>query len=169
MSSHPQVTIDESIMQRLREICLPLPEAVEAEAFGAPTFKIRNKNFAMVGKDQNGQTRVWCKSTYEAQQALVNSEPERYYVPPYVGHKGWVAAWLDDDVDPDWDQIDEIITDSYRMIAPKRLVKALDEGSTLLGLYGSVEPRSRPEDFADLREDFEIGVAEEVTRTSSPE
>lgn len=134
MSSHPQVVIDESIMQRLRQICLPLPEAVESEAFGSPTFKIRNKNFAMTGKDEHGRPHVWCKSTFEVQQALVNSEPDRYYVPPYVGPKGWVAAWLDDVADPDWDEIDEIITESYRMIAPKRLVKAMDEGSKLAGL-----------------------------------
>ena len=133
MSGYPQVTIDEAIMERLREICLPLPEAVESEAFGTPTFKIRNKNFAMLSR-RDGRTSVWCKSTYEVQDALIQSEPERYFSPPYVGHKGWVAAWLDDAADPDWDQIDEIITDSYRLIAPKRLVKAMEADS--------VEPHS---------------------------
>jgi hypothetical protein len=126
MSSHPKVTIDETIMEQMRAICLPLPEAEESEAFGAPTFKIRKKNFAMMHL-ADGRPVVWCKSTMEFQQALIHSEPERYYAPPYVGHKGWVAAWLDDAAIPDWDQIDEIITESYRLIAPKRLVKALDE------------------------------------------
>lgn len=125
MSSHPKVTVEEAIMERLRAICLPLPEAEESEAFGAPTFKIRNKNFAMLHKP-DGRTAVWCKSTMEEQQALIHSEPERYYSPPYVGHNGWVAAWLDDDADPDWDELDDIITESYRLIAPKRLVKAMD-------------------------------------------
>ena len=125
MSSHPKVTIDESIMEQMRAICLPLPEAEESEAFGAPTFKIRKKNFAMLHK-QDGRTSVWCKADMEFQQALIHSGPERFFAPPYVGHKGWVAAWLDDDTNPDWDEIDDIITDSYRLIAPKRLVKALD-------------------------------------------
>jgi predicted DNA-binding protein (MmcQ/YjbR family) len=126
MSSHPKASIDDSIMERMRAICLPLPEAEESEAFDAPTFKIRNKNFAMLHQP-DGRTSVWCKATMEAQQALIHSEPKRYYSPPYVGHKGWVAAWLDADVDPDWEEIDEIITESYRLIAPKRLVKAMDE------------------------------------------
>ena len=125
LSSHPKVTIDEAIMERMRVICRPLPEAEESEAFGAPTFKIRNKNFAMLHM-QDGRTSVWCKSSMEEQQALIHSEPERYFAPPYVGPNGWVAAWLDDDADPDWDEIDDIITESYRLIAPKRLVKAMD-------------------------------------------
>lgn len=126
MSSHPTVTIDDAIMEKLRAICLPLPEAAQAEAFGAPTFQIRSKNFAMLRKS-DGRTSVWCKTTHEFQQALVNSEPERYFAPPYVGPKGWVAIWLDDDMDPDWDEIEEIIIESYRLIAPKRLVRQLDE------------------------------------------
>ena len=127
MSSHPTVTIDEAILERMRQVCLSLPEASEAEAFGAPTFQIRTKNFAMLHRP-DGRTAVWCKATADFQQALVNSEPDRYFAPPYLGPKGWVAAWLDDDVDPDWDEIDEIIVESYRLIAPKRLVKLLDEG-----------------------------------------
>ncbi len=126
MSSHPTVTIDEAIMERLHEICLPLPEATEAVAFGAPTFQIRTKNFAMLHQPE-GRTSVWCKATHEFQQALIHSEPERYFAPPYVGPKGWVAAWLDDAANPDWDEIEEIIIESYRLIAPKRLVKQLDE------------------------------------------
>ena len=126
MSSHPQVTIYEAIMERIREICLPLPGTSEAEAFGAPTFQIRTKNFAMLHKPE-GRTAVWCRAALEFQQALVNSEPERYFAPPYLGHKGWVAAWLDEAVNPDWDEIEEIIIESYRLIAPKRLVKQLDE------------------------------------------
>lgn len=125
MSSHPKVTIEEPTMERMRAICLPLPEAEESEAFGAPTFKIRNKNFAMLHK-QDGRSSVWCKSDMEFQQALIHSEPERYYSPPYVGPKGWIAAWLDDEADPDWDEIEDIITESYRLIAPKKLVKVLD-------------------------------------------
>lgn len=126
MPSHPTVTIEEAIMERLRDICLPLPAATEAEAFGAPSFQIRAKNFAMLHQPE-GRTSVWCKATQEFQQALVNSEPERYFAPPYLGPKGWVAAWLDAEMNPDWDEIEEIIIDSYRLIAPKQLVKQLDE------------------------------------------
>ena len=59
------------------------------------------------------------------QEALVGSDPERFFVPQYTGPKGWVGAWLD--VDPDWDEIAELIEESYRLVAPKRLVAQLDE------------------------------------------
>ncbi len=126
MASHPKVHIEEAILERLRPVCLELPEAVEAEAFGAPTFKIRNKNFAMLSRG-DGRPAVWCKAAREAQQALIQSEPDRYFAPPYVGPKGWVAAWLDEDAGPDWDEIEEIIIESYCLIAPKKLVKLIED------------------------------------------
>lgn len=123
MSEHPKVTVDEAILGPVRAICLTYPEAVEAEAFGAPTFQVRKKNFAMLHRPEN-RTSVWCKAPPGAQAAYVASEPDRYYAPPYLGPSGWIAAWLDGD--PDWDEIEAIIVESYRLIAPKRLVAQLD-------------------------------------------
>ena len=109
---------------RLRDICLTLPEAVEKPFGGhtAPSFRIRDKLFVMTSED--GQSMTF-KAGPGVQQALVSSSPERFFVPAYVGPKGWVGARLD--VDQDWDEIAELIEDSYRMIAPKRLVGLLDE------------------------------------------
>jgi predicted DNA-binding protein (MmcQ/YjbR family) len=125
MSEHPRVTVDEAILAPLREICLTYPEAMEAEAFGAPTFQVRNKNFAMLHRPE-GRISVWCKAAPGAQEAYVLSEPDRYFAPPYLGPKGWIAAWLDADVFPDWAEIEEIIDQSYRLVAPRRLVARLD-------------------------------------------
>lgn len=105
-------------MARLREICLSLPEAVE-KSFGghtAPSFRIRDKLFLMTSED--GQSMMF-KAAPGVQEALVASDPKRFFVPAYVGHKGWVGAWLT--ADQDWDEIAELVEDSYRLIAPKRL------------------------------------------------
>jgi predicted DNA-binding protein (MmcQ/YjbR family) len=109
---------------RLRDICLTLPEAAEKPFGGhtAPSFRIRDKLFVMTSEDGRSMT---FKAGPGVQQALVSSSPERFFVPAYVGPKGWVGARLD--VDQDWDEIAELIEDSYRMIAPKRLVGLLDE------------------------------------------
>lgn len=127
MSEHPKVTVDEAILAPVRAICLAYPEAVEAEAFGAPTFQVRTKNFAMLHQPE-GRTSVWCKAPPGAQAAYIASEPDRYYAPPYLGAKGWIAAWLDPSGNPDWDEIAAIIDESYRLVAPKRLVAQLDDG-----------------------------------------
>jgi hypothetical protein len=110
-------------LDQLREICLALPEAVEKETWGDPTFRVRDKIFAMV-KVGDGRESVWCKAPPGAQAALVGSDPERFFVPPYVGHHGWVGIRLDTAID--WDEVAELIEESYRMTAPKRLAALLD-------------------------------------------
>ena len=72
----------------------------------------------------NGRPSLWCKAPPGAQEVLVGAEPERYFRPPYVGHHGWVGAWIDGD-DVDWPYAAELIDQSYRMTAPKRLQKLL--------------------------------------------
>ncbi|GAA0422033.1 phosphoribosylglycinamide formyltransferase [Acrocarpospora corrugata] len=115
--------IDDEVAARLREICLALPEAVEKPFGGhsAPSFRVREKLFLMTGED--GLTMTF-KAGPGAQEALVGSDPERFFVPRYVGTKGWVGVRLD--VEMDWDEIDELIRDSYRLIAPKRLAALVD-------------------------------------------
>lgn len=109
---------DGDVLARLREICLALPEAVE-KSFGghtAPSFRVRDKLFVIVSED--GRSMMF-KAAPGVQEALVSSDPRRFFVPAYVGHKGWVGAWLT--VEQDWDEIAELVEDSYRLIAPKRL------------------------------------------------
>jgi len=117
----------EQAIDRLRSICLPLPEAVEAGGVGNPTFKVREKIFAMQHPvDQ--RPSMWCKAPPGFQDMLIDSEPERFFVPPYVGNRGWIGVWLD--IELDWDHIRDLVEDSYRLTAPKRLVKLMDVGSS---------------------------------------
>lgn len=109
----------------LRDVMRNDHPAWHDEAFGAPTFQVRAKNFAMVRQSEGG-TSVWCKAPPGAQAAYLISEPDRYFAPPYLGPKGWVAAWIDPGNDPDWNEITAIIEESYRRVAPKRLVARLD-------------------------------------------
>ncbi len=103
---------------RLRDLCLALPEAAEKEAWGDPTFRVRGKIFAMQ-KFGDGRDSLWCKAPEGSQGILVGADPERFFVPPYVGHKGWVGMRLDSN--PDWDEVATVVKRSYRLIAPKRL------------------------------------------------
>ena len=118
----------EKTLDRLREICLALPETTERPSHGAPTFFVRDKKtFVMFMDDHHGDGRlaIWCAAPEGVQASLVDEEPERFFVPPYVGHRGWVGVRLD--VDVDWDEIAGIVEDGYRLVAPKRLVAELDD------------------------------------------
>jgi predicted DNA-binding protein (MmcQ/YjbR family) len=110
--------------KRLGAICERLPE-VEMKPFGghvAPAWRVRDKIFCATGQTERPRMNV--KGAPGAQAALVGSDPERFYVPAYTGSKGWVGVWLDGDLD--WDEIAELVGESYRLIAPKRLVALLD-------------------------------------------
>jgi hypothetical protein len=113
----------EQPIDRLRAICLALPEAVEKEAWGDPTFRVRDKIFAME-KRGDGRISLWCKAPAGSQMVLVGADPERFFVPPYVGHKGWVGVRLDHE--PGWDEVAAIVRRSYRLIAPKRLAALIE-------------------------------------------
>jgi predicted DNA-binding protein (MmcQ/YjbR family) len=110
-------------LQRLREMCLALPEAIERETWGEATFRVREKIFAMAGED-HGRLSMSCKAPPGAQEVLVGADPARFFVPPYVGRNGWVGVRLDGAVD--WDELAGLVADSYRMTAPKRLAARLD-------------------------------------------
>lgn len=105
-------------LDRLRAICLALPEASEQGGVGDPSFKVRDKIFAMRHR-VDGRMSMWCKAPSGAQSVLVSSDPQRFFVPPYVGHHGWVGVWLD--IEIDWDEVVDLVEESYRMTAPKRL------------------------------------------------
>ena len=113
----------EPILERLRAICLSLPEAVEKETWETPTFRVRDKIFAMVS---DGGTAFWCKAPGGAQQVLVGSDPERFFAPPYVGPRGWIGMRLGEGAD--WAEAAFLVRRSYRMTAPKRLASLVAEG-----------------------------------------
>jgi len=113
---------------RLRKLCLALPEAHEVEAWGEPTFRVRNKMFATYAAPDNhhgaGRPAVWCKAAPGNQELMVRDAPERFFVPPYVGKSGWIGVWLDGDVD--WAELAELLRDSYRLVAPRKLAVLVD-------------------------------------------
>src|SRR5215813_15642881 len=99
----------EQALHRLRKICLALPEAVE-KPFGAHvTFRIRDKNFAMYMDNHHGDSRLalWCKAPKGAQEILTEADPERFFVPPYVGPKGWIGLRLDRAID--WKALTDLV------------------------------------------------------------
>jgi hypothetical protein len=114
-------------LTRLRKLCLVLPESHEVEAWGEPTFRVRNKLFAMYASADthhgDGRPAVWCKAAPGNQGLMVRADPSRFFVPPYVGPSGWVGVWLDRNVD--WVELAELLCDSYRLVAPKRLRQLL--------------------------------------------
>ena len=112
-------------LERLRGVCLAFPEAVESGGVGDPSFKVRNKIFAMQ-HGMDGRPSLWVKAPDGVQDMLVRAVPERFFRPPYVGHHGWVGLWLDGELD--WDELADLVDESYRMTAPKRLSAQLESG-----------------------------------------
>ena len=116
-------------LDRLRAICLALPEAHEVEAWGEPTFRVKNKLFAMYASADShhggGRVAVWVKSQHVTQDLMMHHEPERYFKPPYVGPSGWVGIWLDRNTD--WKAAADLLRDAYRMTAPKKLAALLGD------------------------------------------
>jgi hypothetical protein len=105
----------------LRRICLGLPEAVEKATWEIPTFRVGDKIFAMA----HDPGTVWCKAPRGAQAILVGAAPERFFVPPYVGHKGWIGFKLGPGTD--WLEVEALVRRSFRMTAPKRLAALVPE------------------------------------------
>lgn len=113
-------------LDALRELCLALPETTERLSHGEPTWFVRGKKTFVMYADHHHDDRLgfWCAATPGVQEALISSNPERYFRPPYVGHRGWLGVYLD--VPVDWAEIAEVVTDAYRAIAPRILVNRLD-------------------------------------------
>lgn len=116
----------EDPLTSLRRLCLALPETTERLSHGEPTWFVRGKKTFVMYADHHHDDRLgfWCPAPPGAQEELVRTEPERFYRPPYVGHRGWLGVRLD--VDADWDEIGRIVVEAYRMVAPKALVAQLD-------------------------------------------
>jgi predicted DNA-binding protein (MmcQ/YjbR family) len=120
----------EDPVETLRRMCMAFPEAAEKPFAGhdPPAWRIRDKMFAMVATG-DGRVSVWFKGAPGAQDVLVGGDPERFFVPPYVGSKGWIGVRLDVD-GVDWDLVEELVDESYRMIAPKRLAQTIDRANS---------------------------------------
>ncbi|WP_423956169.1 MmcQ/YjbR family DNA-binding protein [Candidatus Binatus sp.] len=108
-----------SPIDRLRKICLALPDATEKQAWGEPTFRVRGRMFAMYANNHHGDGRiaVWCKAPLGFQSMIVGVAPKRFFVPPYVGVNGWVGVRLDLEVD--WKEVASVVEQGYQMAAEK--------------------------------------------------
>lgn len=120
------------LLDRVRHICMSFPEATERLSHGAPTWFVRNKSVFVTfwehGHHDHDFPHLWCAAPPGVQQELVDTEPDRYFRPPYVGGRGWIGLRLD--VAVDWAEVTRVCEDAYRMIAPNRLVTRLDAEST---------------------------------------
>jgi hypothetical protein len=119
----------ERTLRKVRELCLALPETSERLSHGSPTFFVREKrSFLTVLTDHHGDGRfaIWCAAPEGMQQALVEADPQKFFVPPYVGHRGWLGARLDRGLD--WNELAGIIEDAYAEVAPAGLVDSLQQG-----------------------------------------
>lgn len=116
-------------LTRVRKLALSLPEAHEVEAWGEPTFRVKNKIFAMYAHANThhggGRNAIWCKAKPVNQRLMIDASPDRFFSPPYVGPGGWVGVWLDGEVD--WEELLGLFRDGYRMTAPKKLLAQLEE------------------------------------------
>ncbi|HEY4347495.1 MAG TPA: MmcQ/YjbR family DNA-binding protein [Gaiellaceae bacterium] len=115
----------ERVLGRLRKICLGLPEVEERLSHGAPTFFVRGKRpfvIVMQNRHDDGRFALWCAAGEGVQQILVDGDPERFFVPPYVGHRGWLGVRLD--LGLDWNELAGIAEDAFAEVAPAKLVEA---------------------------------------------
>lgn len=115
----------------LRALCLALPETTERASHGEPAFFIRDrKQFAVVDTYHHGAEHLafWCPAPLGTQEALIGADPDRFFRPPYVGHRGWVGVRLEAAglPAPDWSEIDEIVRSAYRQVAPKKLAELVE-------------------------------------------
>ena len=114
------------VLRRIRALCLALPETSERLSHGSPTFFVRGKRaFLMVLTSHHGDGRfaVWCAAPTGMQAMLVEADPERFFVPPYVGHRGWLGFRLDRELDPG--ELAGIVEDAYAEVAPPALVASV--------------------------------------------
>ena len=114
-----------AVIERVRELALALPDTTEVIAWGEPTWRVAGKLFAMFDTHHHGSPHlsVWIPAPPGAQAALIDSDPRRFWRPPYVGHKGWVAVIVDD-AEPPWDMVGSLLAEAHRLVAPARARKS---------------------------------------------
>ncbi len=113
-------------VEKLRRLCLALPEVTERLSHGEPTWFVRGKQTFVMFANHHHDDRLafWCAAPEGAQDALISSYPMRFFKPPYYGVRGWLGIYLD--VPVDWDEIAVLVEDAYRCVAPKRLLAQLE-------------------------------------------
>ncbi len=116
------------LLEHISKICLSLPEATREDMGAHAAFAVRKKKFAYYLHDHHGDgiISVSFKTASGENPILIDSDPDLYYSPAYLGPRGWVALRLDLG-EIDWEQVTAHLIQSYRLTAPKRLASRLDE------------------------------------------
>lgn len=119
---------DDPRLSRLSEICLALPEAVRCDQGQHAGFTVRKKNFAWFLNDHHGDgiVSVCAKALPGENNALIAAHPRKFYLPAYVGPRGWVGLRLDRGT-IDWDEVRDLVTASYLQVAPKGLAALVEK------------------------------------------
>ena len=114
-----------AVLERLRGICMALPEVEERDSHGEPTWFIRGKRTLAMFCDHHHGLRLgfWCPAAEGVQELRMEQDPDTFYRPPYVGVRGWLGVNLDDE--PDWEDVEDIVRDAYLKVAPKTLAARL--------------------------------------------
>ena len=119
-------------VERLRAICLALPETTEKLAWGEPTWRVRGRLFAQLDDHHHGADHlaIWLPAPLGEQESMIFLDPDRFFRPPYVGQRGWVGVRIDRR--PNWTLIAAVVTQAYREVAPPRLREAIGAAAPIL-------------------------------------
>lgn len=119
----------EKQIERVRKICLSLPDATEKLSHGEPTFFVRKRVFAMCSNNHHndGHIAVWIPAAIGIQEMLIKKSPEKFYRPPYVGVAGWVGVELDQVGDR---ELGLHLREAWRLIAPEKLHAAFGDAQS---------------------------------------
>jgi len=109
--------MSERALEVLRRLCLAFPEVTERVSHGEPTWFVRGKKTFLMFADHHHDDRLafWCAAPPGAQEVLVTAKPAQFFVPPYVGYRGWVGVWVD--VPVDWDEIAGLVAEAHSTVA----------------------------------------------------
>ena len=135
------------INQAVREVCLSFPETCEVMSHGSPDFRVRGKTFATYSVNHHGDGRIalWLNSPAGAQELYTKAEPKQFFVPPYVGPRGWLGVHLDKGIS--WKRVAQLVREAYEKVAPEVL-------SAAIGKTPQIEPPTKtmtPAQFDPMR------------------
>jgi predicted DNA-binding protein (MmcQ/YjbR family) len=119
------------IHQAVRDACLWLPESEEFQSHGSPNFRVRGKTFAtyVVNHHGDGRVALWLNALPGAQELYVGADPKRFFVPPYVGPRGWLGIEVDKGLA--WKRIIVLVREAYEKVAPASLRLAIGDTPTI--------------------------------------
>ena len=139
------MSLANDIHRSVHELCLWLPEAEEFMSHGAPNFKVRGKTFAtyVVNHHGDGRVALWLRAPHGAQEHHVRADAVNFFVPPYVGPRGWLGVRLDRRLA--WKRIAELVREAYENVAPPALTASLGETPSIRGPAKRMQQKLPPE------------------------